>query len=300
MAAKRGATGRRLELGLQLQQLRENCPPVEEGRAKGMTRKAAVAAKGLKALSEPQLTRIEKGELNFRRNVGDLRALLKRYSVTDEALIEELVELNREAPSEDWLTGYRSSMPTGMPHFVGLEAEAQGLLVYHPIIVAGLLQTPAYALAVFEANRPVEDTTSEFVRNGVEVRMERKRRVLERADPPKLRVILGEAALLTPYGGPDVMNEQYREIVRLAKQDHISVQVLLTAKPGYRATNDFTVMDLGSGLPPRVQTDNAWGAVSTSDKLREVNRFTRRFETMVGVALGLADTIDYLEELVQR
>ncbi|MFD8380165.1 helix-turn-helix domain-containing protein [Streptomyces sp. NPDC059679] len=80
MAAKRGATGRRLELGIQLKQLRENCPPVEPGRARGMTRKAAV--RGLKALSEASLARIENGELNFRRNVGDLRTLLKKYDVT--------------------------------------------------------------------------------------------------------------------------------------------------------------------------------------------------------------------------
>lgn len=300
MAAKRGATGRRLELGLQLKQLRENCPPVEEGRTKGMTQKAAVAAKGLRALSEPQLTRIEKGELNFRRYPGDLRILLKRYGVTDEALVESLVELNKEAPTEDWLTGYRAFMPTGMPHFVGLEAEAVGLLVYHPLVVAGLLQTDAYAKALFEANRPVEDTTSEFVTTGVELRMLRKKRVLEREDPPKVRVILGEAALTTPYGGPAVMKDQYREIIRLAREEHVYVQVLPTTKPGYRATHDFTVMDLGSGLPPLVQTDNAWGAVSTTDKPREVARFTRRFETMVGVALGLDETIKYLEELAQR
>lgn len=263
-----------------------------------MTRKAAV--RGLRSLSEPQLLRIEKGELNFRRNVGDLRSLLKRYGVTDESLIESLVDLNRDAPSEDWLTGYRSSMPTGMPHFVGLEAEAEGLLVYHPNIVAGLLQTHRYAKSLFEVQRPIEDTTSEFVQTNVELRMERKRLVLERADPPKARFILGEAALLTPYGGAAVMNELYQEIIKLAQQDHISVQVLPTDKPGYRASHDFTVMDLGPGLPPRVQTDNAWGAVSTSDKPREVNRFTRRFETMVGVALGLEETIEYLENLVQR
>jgi hypothetical protein len=97
VGAKRGATGRRLELGIQLRQLRENCPPVEDGRAKGMTRKAAV--KGLRNLSEASLTRIENGELNFRRNVGDLKALLKKYSVEDLDLIDQLLELNREAPA---------------------------------------------------------------------------------------------------------------------------------------------------------------------------------------------------------
>lgn len=260
-----------------------------------MTRKAAV--RGLKALSEASLARVENGELNFRRNVADLRTLLKRYAVEDDELIEQLIELNREAPNDDWLTHYRAFMPTGMPHFVGLEAEATQILAYHPTVVYGLLQTEAYAQALFEVQRPVEDTTSEFARRNVDLRMERKRRVLEGEDV-RLRVILGEAALRIPVGDDNVMRDQYREIINLARKDHISVQVL-PFKRGYRATNDFTILDLGE-LPSRVQTDNAWGAVSTSDKPREVDRFTRRFNAMVGAALGLEETIQFLEALTGK
>ncbi|MFD5659861.1 helix-turn-helix domain-containing protein [Streptomyces hirsutus] len=296
MAARRGATGRRLELGIQLRQLRENCPPVEDGRARGMTRKAAV--RGFRQLSEASLARIENGELNFRRNAGDLRTLLKRYAVDDDELIEQLVELNREAPtSDDWLTQFRAFMPAGMPHYVGLEAEAIEILAYHPTVVYGLLQTEDYARALFEVQRPVEDTTSEFIQRNVDLRMERKRRVLER-DGVRLRVILGEAALRIPVGDEDTMHEQYREIIKLARADHIQVQVL-PFKRGYRASNDFAILNLGE-LPSRVQTDNAWGAVSTSDKPREVDRFTRRFNAMVGAALGLEETIEFLEALTGK
>jgi hypothetical protein len=296
MAAKRGASGRRLELGIQMKQLRENCPPVEEGRARGMTRKAAV--RGLKALSEPTLARIEHGELNFRRNPSDLLTLLKRYGVTDEALVEQLVALNREGAGDEWLTQYRSFMPTGMPHYLGLEVEAAAISAYHPTVIHGLLQTEAYARALFEVQRPVEDTTSEFVRRNVELRMESKRRVLDREDPPRIRIILGEAALRIPVGGDDVMREQFTEIIDLAKRDHISIQIL-PFREGYRATNDFAILDLGE-LPSRVQTDNAWGAVSTSDKPREVDRFTRRFDAMVGQALGIDATIAFLNDLVRK
>jgi hypothetical protein len=284
-----------LELGIQLRQLRENCPPVEDGRARGMTRKAAV--RGLKALSEASLARIENGELNFRRNVGDLRTLLRRYAVDDDELIEQLLELNREAPNEDWLTQYRAFMPAGMPHFVGLEAEAEEIFAYHPTVVYGLLQTEDYARALFEVQRPIEDTTSEFIQRNVNLRMERKRRVLER-DGVRLRVILGEAALRIPVGDEVTMRDQFQEIIKLARQDHISVQVL-PFKRGYRSSNDFTILDLGE-LPPRVQTDNAWGAVSTSDKPREVDRFKRRFNAMVGAALGLEETIEFLEALTGK
>ncbi|MFF0450214.1 DUF5753 domain-containing protein [Streptomyces sp. NPDC004609] len=296
VGAKRGATGRRLELGIQLRQLRENCPPVERAGAKGMSRKEAV--RGLRDFSEATLTRIELGELNFRRNVGVLRTLLKRYSVTDEQLIQELVELNREAPNEDWLTQYRSFMPPGMPHFVGLEAEAVAIMAYHPTVVYGLLQTPAYAKEVHETARAIEDTTAEFIGRNVELRMERKRRVLTREDPVRLRIILGEAALRIPVGDDELMREQYEEIIRLAGKDHISVQVM-PFRRGYRTIHDFRILDLGD-LPSRVQTDNAWGAVSTSDKPREVDRFTRRFNAMVGAALGVEESIEFLTDLARR
>ncbi|MEU8560565.1 DUF5753 domain-containing protein [Streptomyces cyaneofuscatus] len=297
MAAKLGATGQRLELGTQMRHLRENCPPTETDRVKGMTRKEAV--RGLKGLSEATLGRIESGEANFRRNVGNLRTLLKRYGVVDEELIQQLVELNRDAPGEDWLTQYRSFMPTGMPHYVGLEAEAIVITAYHPTLVYGLLQTERYAKALLEAHRPVEDTTAESVKRNLELRMERKERVLrpKDRDPARLRIILGEAALRIPYGDDDVMREQYREIAGLAREDHISLQVM-PFRRGYRSTNDFTILNLGS-LPARVQTDNAWGAVSTSDKTREVDRFTRRFDAMVGVALGVEETIELLEALAK-
>ncbi|MET8829970.1 DUF5753 domain-containing protein [Streptomyces sp. NPDC004610] len=260
-----------------------------------MTRKAAV--RGLKALSEASLARIEAGELNFRRNVGDLRTLLRRYSVDDMELVDQLLELNREAPNESWLIQYRTFMPTGMPHYVGLETETTEILAYHPTLVYGFLQTPEYARALFEVQQPIEDTTREFIQRHVELRMERKRRILER-DDVRLRVIIGEAALRVPVGDEGVMRGQYQELIELAGQDRISIQVL-PFKRGYRATNDFAILYL-DGLPPRVQTDNAWGSVSASDKPREVDRFTRRFNTMVGVALGLGESIDFLEALTEK
>ncbi|MFD8380166.1 DUF5753 domain-containing protein [Streptomyces sp. NPDC059679] len=163
-------------------------------------------------------------------------------------MVEQLIELNRDAPNEDWLTQYRNFMPTGMPHFVGLEAEATSISAYHPTVVYGLLQTEAYAKALFEVQRPVEDTTAEFIQRNVELRMERKRRVLARTDPVKLRVVLGEASLRIPVGDDNVMREQYGEIIRLAKEDHVSIQVL-PFRRGYRSSNDFTILDLGS-CPP--------------------------------------------------
>lgn len=51
----------------------------------------------------------------------------------------------------------------------------------------------------------------------------------------------------------------------------------------WATSSDLAILALGEGLPPMVQVDNAWGAVSTSDKPKEVSRFTRRFNQMMSV-----------------
>ncbi|WP_125261899.1 helix-turn-helix domain-containing protein [Streptomyces alboflavus] len=292
MAAKRGRTVQRLELGLQLRQLRETCGLGDRGG--GFTRKQA--AQGLR-ISEASLQRIENGDLNF-RNVGDLRKLLDKYGVTDEDVIEALISLNRDSSRQDWLTQYRGLMPAGMPGFVGLEPEARSMKAYHPTLVYGLLQTEGYAQAIHEVEKPIEETTSELIRSSVSLRM-RRQEILTRENPVRLHVILGEAALRYPVGGAEVMREQYAKIAELTSWSHVTIQVL-PFRTGYRSASDFAILQLGDQLPPRVQIDNAWGAVSTSDKPREVDRFTRRFDAMVASALPPEDTARFVTELAKE
>ncbi|MEV0475180.1 helix-turn-helix domain-containing protein, partial [Streptomyces prunicolor] len=251
MAAKRGRTAQRLELGLQLRQLRENCGLGDRGG--GFTRKQAVV--GLR-ISEASLQRIESGSLNF-RNVGDLRKLLNKYGVADEEVVESLINLNKESNQQDWLTQYRGLMPPGMPGFVGLEPEARSMKAYHPALIYGLLQTEQYALAKNEVDKPIEEYTTELIRSSVELRMKRQE-VLTRENPVKLHVILGEAALRYVVGGAEVMREQYAKVEELSGLDHITVQVL-PFRRSYRSTHDFAILEFGNALPPRVQADSAWG-----------------------------------------
>ncbi|MFD8964306.1 DUF5753 domain-containing protein [Streptomyces sp. NPDC059568] len=264
---------------------------------KPMPRKVAV--QGTK-LSEAALQRIETGSLSF-RNTGDLRKLLDKYGVDDPDVVDQFIELNRDATSRDWVTRYRSHMQPAMQGFVGIEAEAQEIRVYHPAVVHGLLQTEDYAKAIFEIEKPIEEATSEFIRYNVALRMERKSRVLDREPHPvKLWVILGEAALRYTVGGPEVMLDQYEEITRLSKLDHVKIQVLPLNGRGYRASSDLAILDLGDGLPPMVQVDTAWGAVSTSDKPKEVARFTRAFNTMIASALPPEDTPEFMQQLARE
>ncbi|MEV7959068.1 DUF5753 domain-containing protein [Streptomyces sp. NPDC088141] len=183
-----------------------------------------------------------------------------------------------------------------MLHYVGLETAASGIDAYHPTTIHGLLQTEAYARAQSETDRPIEDFTKDSAEAHIAVRMERKRIVL--AKGTKLRIILGEAALRTEVGNAEVMAEQYRELIRLGQGNTpLSLHVLTFAR-AYRAESNFAVLDLGR-LPGRVQVDNAWGALSTTEKPAELRRFRTRFDTMIGAALSTDDTIDFLKQLLE-
>jgi len=137
----------------------------------------------------------------------------------------------------------------------------------------------------------------DFVNRNVDLRMERKDVLNRDPDPLNLWVIIGEPALRYVVGGTDVMLGQYVEITRLSTLPNITIQVLPTASRGYRSRSDFSILDLGARLPRIVQVDTAWGAVSTSDKTREVDRFNRRFDAMMASALPPEDTPEFMHRL---
>ncbi|MBU3863570.1 helix-turn-helix domain-containing protein [Streptomyces sp. 4503] len=284
MAARPRPTARRIELGHELRQLRQQADLTLQEAVRGFP------------LSDTKLYRVETG-LQDLRNSGDLRKLLERYGVTDEESIDRLLAIQREGSSQEWWTQFKSSLPSGMPRFVGVESAAQEIQAYHPCLVLGLLQTEAYARSLCEVAKPIEDTTNEFIQQVVQLRMKRKESLKREEDPVKLWAILYEPALRYIVGDRDVMREQYEEISKLASLNHVTVQVLPQTVRGYLAEHDFSILHLGDALPSTVQVDNAWSATSVSDKPREVAKFSRKFNALVASSLPPEDTPKFLQEL---
>lgn len=215
-----------------------------------MTRKHAVD--GMR-FNETMLGRIETGQNGFRVKADLVRLLKDKYEVTDEELIEHLVNLNSDDKSaDDWVTRFRSHMSPGMTSFVGIEAEAKVIRLYHPTNVHGLLQTESYARRIYEIGKPIEETTTEFIRTHVALRLERKRRVLQRQpEPVRVRAILGEAAVRATVGSPEIMRQQWEESAMLSRLDHVQIQVL-PLEEGHGIPGDPRLRDTRSGAraPP--------------------------------------------------
>ncbi|MFI9204926.1 Scr1 family TA system antitoxin-like transcriptional regulator [Streptomyces sp. NPDC053048] len=111
-------------------------------------------------------------------------------------------------------------------HFVGvayLEGLAASILAYAPFFVPGLLQTEAYARAVFKAGFPLEP--NENIDAWVDARLARQH-IVKQPTKPLLWVILDESAIRRPIGGAEVMREQLTHLAMLARERRIVLQVM--------------------------------------------------------------------------
>ncbi|MFI9078765.1 helix-turn-helix domain-containing protein [Streptomyces sioyaensis] len=287
MAAKRGATFRRRELGKELRKLREK---------KGDTLQEVAKALGF---SHTKLARVEIGENDLPR-VGDLEALIDHL---DDGLpkedLETLLQLHRESLSKEPWTPYRAYMPSKMPTYRGLAQDATVMRAWQPNFVFGLLQIEGYAQALYLIAKPVDETTSEYIEQNVRLRLEQKELITRSEDPLELRVIMDETAVRRMVGGPEVMRAQFSEIVELGELENVTVQILPHDVVTYRSESNFILLDFSETLDPVVQVDMP-NTISVTDERAEVQRNVRRFDAMRDSALPPARTAGFLQQLARE
>jgi hypothetical protein len=215
---------------------------------------------------------------------ADLRALLDRYGVEDEEDVDFLTDIHRDSLNRGWWSLFRSVLPSGMGMYIGLESGAHRVRAWQPNVVLGLLQTERYAREMFQAAKAVEETTTEFIERHIQIRMERKRARVRRENSMELWVIQDEASLRRVVGSPEVMREQYEEILRLSQLDNVTVQILPMATATYRPGSNLTLLEFGTPLSTVVQSDTADGS-EISDNDTTIWSFSRRFEGLRAAAL---------------
>ncbi|MFH8555733.1 helix-turn-helix domain-containing protein [Streptomyces celluloflavus] len=146
--------------------------------------------------------------------------------------------------------------PSWFAPYLHLEQKASRILDYSASLVMGLLQTEAYARAVFRSSHPRED--ADLIEGRVAARL-RRRRLFELGTPPLLWVILHEACLRTVVGDAEVMAEQLEYLLTAVTSPHIDLQVLPFAAgaPGAH-TRPFTMLTF-DGPPTVLYADGPQG-----------------------------------------
>jgi hypothetical protein len=175
---------------------------------------------------------------------------------------------------------------------IALEAEAESVRWYAPMLVPGLLQTEQYARAVISSGLLIAPPGE--VERRVQVKMTRQR-VLTRDNPLSLDVILDEAAVLRTIGGAEIMREQLAHLVTMAARPNVTLQVLPLAAGAHPATTgEFTVLS----FPDLIAPDVVYLENMTSDlyveQEAEVYRYGLAFDRLRGLALTAGKSAEFI------
>jgi transcriptional regulator with XRE-family HTH domain len=272
----RTPTNRRRRLGAELRRLRE---------ASGLT--IDRVAEALEC-SQSKVSRIETGQVSA--TPRDVRDMLELYRV-DPARREAMVQIAREARQRGWWHKF-VDVPDGVPAYVGLETAATSIDIYMSLIVPALLQTADYAKAIIGAVRP--DLPRAEIDRRVELRMSRQA-LLDRDDPPELRVLLEEAVLQRPVGGPAVMAAQLRRLLEDAERPAVTLQVLPTATGAHAGMDGpFTIFGFPAPAEPDVVALDSAADALYLEGPEDLRRYRRVFERLLPAALPPGESAAFI------
>ncbi|MCX4474686.1 helix-turn-helix domain-containing protein [Micromonospora sp. NBC_01655] len=196
---------------------------------------------------------------------GELRRLRSGAGLPQEALGERVnysaslvaaVEQCRRPPREEFTqrcdealradgllvrireTLVRESLMPWFREWVTIEQEATALRSFEPLVVPGLLQTEAYARALYEG---AAQFVGEALEEQVVARLARQA-VLDRPAPPQLVAVLDYTVLERPVGGPDVMREQLRHLVEVGRRPRVHLHLVPRGIGAYPGLNGAFVL----------------------------------------------------------
>ena len=251
---------------------------------------------------------VDKGQQGMLRNMGPktvsagwpsavdpqiefLRDRLHRLDADNKRLRQQLAAFDQRA----WWQSYHLSYED----YVGLETEAVAISAFQSAVVHGLLQTADYARVGGEAALP------RFSPERIEMHIEAKLRrqgILLRDNPPRLAVILDEAALHRIFGGYKAMAAQLDKILDTSALPNVTVQVLPYEQGAHPALeSNFTILELPDEAPGVVFVEGLIGSIylKAAEDLERYQRYREVFGRLQSIALSPAETSGLISRLSQ-
>ncbi|MEV6816840.1 helix-turn-helix transcriptional regulator [Micromonospora sp. NPDC051296] len=192
----------------------------------------------------------------------------------------------------------RISRETVVPWFrdwPGIEAEATALRSFEPLYVPGLLQTEAYARAILTSGGLF---APDEIEQQVAARIDRQT-VLTRDRPPLFTVVIDEHVLRRRIGGPEVMREQLRHLVKLGSAlPRVRIQVVPLSTGAYAGLDGpFVIATAPTGEDFVYLEGQRHGQVI--DRPEYVQQMVEVWESIRGEALSQQQSLDLIAEVAE-
>ncbi|MFI7707048.1 helix-turn-helix domain-containing protein [Nonomuraea sp. NPDC049480] len=195
-----------------------------------------------------------------------------------------------------WPMVSHASAPPWFRPWLDVEATAEAIRTWEPLVVPGLLQTEDYARAVLSGD---VGATSEQVEEHVIARMERQS-ILRRPKPPLLWIVIDEAVLHRPIGSPAVMSAQLARLIEAAQAPRITIQVLrLNAYSTTGLAGGFAIAQ-AHGVFDTAYVESAGIMSRVTERPEDVSVLTYRYEAIRSDALPQRESLDLIKETLQQ
>ncbi|WP_067698940.1 helix-turn-helix domain-containing protein [Nocardia jejuensis] len=282
--------GKRTVLTVRLRRL---AAMLHEMRETANLSKEVVSAKT--GINVTTLYRIETAQARPQRRT--LTAMLDLYNITEPARSDAL-QLLVDALRPGMARSYEDAVSEVYGAYINFEAEALSARFFQATFIPGLLQTEAYANAVYETSMP---KISEQVREQrIRARTERAG-VLTKDDPLELWVVLDEAVIKRLVGGPDVMRDQFSRLLDDTNKRNVILQILpfdAGAHPGMLGS--FTLLDFPDPADPELVYVEGIATDELIEGHPEVRRYGVMFDQLRAMALSPRDSINMIQQTMEE
>lgn len=273
------------ELGIRLRQRREEI---------GMTAAAAGRAAGI---IQAYVTGVETGKVKL--PAERLAQLVKIYELDpDEAA--ELEALRVGATRRCWWHQYAQIFPAEFIRFLGYEAGAEQVRSYHSETIHGLLQTEEYARAVIRGGTTTIRLTE--VERRVAARMTRQER-LTGDRSLRISTVLAEGALRQLVGGPAVMRDQIKHLIKLATErpEQITIRVMPFSAGAHPALGGpFEILSFDSPRLPDLVWQEVLTSIDIMDQSARVTDYLVTFTETLERALSSDDSLALIRRIAEE
>lgn len=192
----------------------------------------------------------------------------------------------REALVHLWDGLYKGTnvVPVWFTDWAIQEPKFDAIRSYQPLVIPGLLQTPAYVAHLLDSNEPA-----------VETRLARQD-VLTRDTPPNLKYVMDESVLYRGTDDPQVMRDQLQHLLTMSSR-LIRIQITpLRLHDGI--TGAFAIGTLPDGNEVGYK-DNAISGDTTTDRL-EIKQLTELFSAIQSAAYPVSQPLELIAKVAKE
>lgn len=197
---------------------------------------------------------------------------------------EDARRLDRALNTGDVLTSFRPQEDGGVADYFEaarqLEQQATVIREFALSYVPGILQTEAYARAVLRIGFPPR---SEAERDKLLVARLERAKILKDPVMPVVSVLMDEAVLRRPIGGPQAMADQLTHLVDLMEDERINLHILPFGLGAHSLLLGMMSLMWFEDQPPAVYSEGMF-----TGKLHDSPAMVERIQGTYDLALGEA------------